>query len=276
MSDTRYPWQRALVTGASSGIGEAIARELAPSLRELVVTGRHQARLRALAQELEADFDLDVVVMPADLAASGAVGPLLERLRSRDNPIDLLVSNAGVMASGSVASKDPGELESVLRVDALVPVLLARAALDQMVSRRSGTILQIGSTAALFPQPWAATYAASKSFVHSFFESLHEELRGGGVSVTLSIPGFTRTRFLERGGMNARGIPSWIYTSSAAVARISLDAAAAQHPVVICGAGNRAVALLLRFAPRFIVRRLAGHLGHLAASGGRRVSGSRN
>jgi uncharacterized protein len=276
MSNPRYVWQRALVTGASSGIGEAIARELAPSLRELVIAGRDQQRLRALAQQLEAHFEVQVVVMPGDLAARGAVDPLLERLRSKDNPIDLLVSNAGIMAGGPVISKDPGELEGILRVDSLVPVLLARAALDQMVSRRCGTILQVGSTAAFHPQPYAATYAASKSFVHSFFESLHEELRGTGVSVTLSIPGFTRTRFLQREGITGRGIPSWIYTSATAVARVSLNAAARAKPVVICGAQNHVAVLLLRCAPRSILRRMAGRLGRRGVPRGSRVSGSRS
>ncbi|HEY3241638.1 MAG TPA: SDR family oxidoreductase, partial [Acidimicrobiia bacterium] len=189
-------WERALVTGASGGIGEVLARRLAARGCHLVLVARTEPALEKLASELSAAHGVDVEVLPADLITEEGVAAVEARL-AQDGapPVDLLVNNAGYGSAGPFAELDPARVAGEVRLNVLALVRLTRAAVPGMVARGRGSVLNVSSVASLQPLPNMATYAATKAFVTSFSESLHEELRGRGVTVTALLPGFTRTGF---------------------------------------------------------------------------------
>jgi uncharacterized protein len=194
MSQRRYT--RALITGASSGIGEALARELAARHVDLVLVARSADRLAELADELHRAHDVDVELLPADLTDDDGLQAVEARLRQVDAPIDLLVNNAGVGQVGDFVDLDVDGAQQQIELNILAPVRLAHAALPGLRDRGGG-ILNVSSISANQPVPRMATYAATKAFLTSWSESLHEELRGSGVHVTALAPGFTRTGFVD-------------------------------------------------------------------------------
>lgn len=245
-------WTRALVTGASNGIGRAIARKLADEGTDLVVVARDESRLKSLADSLP----VDVEVLPADLTDEAQLGQVEERVASLDRPVDLLVNNAGFGSHGLFHELDLAtELEMIdLNVKALVR--LCHAALSRMVPEGKGTILNISSVAGFTPGARSATYAATKSFVTHFSESLHLELADRGVRVSAVCPGLTRSGFHDRTGHRPR-VPDLAWQSSEAVAAEALAAAARNQAVATTGWPNRVAVAASRFAPRGLVRRAA-------------------
>ena len=165
-------WQRALVTGASGGIGEALARRLAAQGSHLVVVARTQPALEKLAGELSAAHGIEVEVLPADLITEDGVASVEARLSDAGAPpVDLLINNAGYGSAGQFAELDPARVAGEVRLNVLALVRLTRAAVPAMVDRGGGAVLNVSSVASLQPIPNMATYAATKAFVTSFSES---------------------------------------------------------------------------------------------------------
>lgn len=194
-----------LVTGASSGIGAVYADRLAARGHGLILVARDRARLEAVAAKLRTDHDATVDVLKADLGNESDLARVEQRLRD-DPSITVLVNNAGIATAGPFASADPDALERVIRVNVVAPTRLAQTAAAAFAARRSGTIINIGSTVALMPEMRIAVYGATKAYVQYLGEALSHELEGSGVRVQVVLPGLTRTEFLDRAGVGTAHI----------------------------------------------------------------------
>jgi short-subunit dehydrogenase len=197
----------ALVTGASSGIGAVYAQRLASRGFDLLLVARDQQRLDEAASKLRAEYGVQVEVLKADLTQRDDVLKLEQRLRS-DSSISLLLNNAGVATDGSLANADTDELERLIQLNVTTVTRLASAAAASFAKAGRGTIINIASVVALFPERFNATYSASKAYVLSLTQSLNAELDGTGVKVQAVLPGVTRTEIWERSGIDATQIPA--------------------------------------------------------------------
>ncbi|GAB6403796.1 SDR family NAD(P)-dependent oxidoreductase [Pseudomonas sp. MHK4] len=196
----------ALVTGASSGIGAVYAQRLAARGFDLLLVARDQERLEAAASALRDAHGVQVEVLKADLTQKDDVLKLEQRLRS-DSSISLLLNNAGVAADGLLANADLDQLERMIQLNITAVTRLASAAAASFAKAGRGTIINIASVVALFPERFNATYSASKAYVLSLTQSLNAELDGTGVKVQAVLPGVTRTEIWERSGIDASQIP---------------------------------------------------------------------
>ena len=252
----------ALVTGASSGIGEEFARQLARRGYDIVLVARREDRLALLATSLGAVHNVSTEVIPADLTKKGDVAMVERRLGAGD--IHVLVNDAGVGSVGEFAQLPlDREIEQVdLNVRALLR--LTHAALGSMIQRKKGAILNVASMAGYQPVPYNATYAATKAFVLNFSEALHEEAKQHGIVVTCLCPGPVRTEFQHAAGikperMRGRLVLRYMAgTSAVDVVASALEGMEAGKAVVIPGAANRAIVEAAQALPRSVVRRLAG------------------
>ena len=199
-----YKGQRALVTGASSGIGAVFARELARRGVNLVLVARSGKKLAALADELSASYGVAADVAVTDLAKPSAASELADSLLARDLQIDILINNAGFGLFAPVYEADGAVLTDMVRVNVASLVDLTRLYLPGMVERDRGAIINVGSTAGFQPVPYMAVYGATKAFVLSFTEALWAETRGTGVRVTALCPGSTDTGFFDVAGEDAQ------------------------------------------------------------------------
>ncbi|PPA04927.1 SDR family oxidoreductase [Pseudomonas sp. MWU12-2312b] len=197
----------ALVTGASSGIGAVYAQRLASRGFDLLLVARDQQRLDEAASKLRAEYGVQVEVLKADLTQRDDVLKLEQRLRS-DSSISLLLNNAGVATDGSLANADTDELERLIQLNVTSVTRLASAAAASFAKAGRGTIINIASVVAFFPERFNATYSASKAYVLSLTQSLNAELDGTGVKVQAVLPGVTRTEIWERSGIDATQIPA--------------------------------------------------------------------
>jgi short-subunit dehydrogenase len=247
---------RALVTGASSGIGAAFAERLARDQYDLVLVARDRARLDELAAKISRDHGVEVEVLPADLTRSSQLCVVENRVAG-DPGLDVLINNAGFGTSGAFVRLEPDREEEEIRLNVIALVRLTRAALPGMIARRGGAIINVSSMAAFQPGPFNATYCATKAYVNSFTEALHEELRGTGVKLQALCPGFTRTEFQKRAGIDTSGLPEFVWMSPESVVDASL-AGLGRDIVLVPGYANRAVAAMATAMPRSVTRRLVG------------------
>lgn len=250
----------ALVTGASAGLGEGFARALAAKRHDLILTARRGDRLEALAAELRAAEGVRVETVALDLGDPDGPRALMAAVAERGLTIDLLVNNAGFGARGGFADMDAGTVTGMIDLNCRALVALCHAVVPGMVAKGQGAILNVASTAAFQPGPWMAVYYASKAFVLSFSEALHEEVRSRGVRVSALCPGPTRTEFAERAGMHDTALFERFAGDAEAVVRDGLAAVEAGQAVRVSGALNRMVAESTRLAPRALVRWMAGSL----------------
>jgi uncharacterized protein len=266
MSTTTPRWKRALVTGASSGIGLAIAKILAAEGTELIIVARDRARLEALAAEV----NVPCTVLVADLADRSQLAAVEGRLRQAHDPIDLLVNNAGFGFTGRFDQLDIDRETGVIDVNVVAMARLAHAAATSMAATHPALgsakhgILNVSSVAGFLPTPSSATYAATKAYITSFSQALFEELKPFGVTVTALCPGFTRTEFQARADMSEkdlRKIPDRLWQSAEVVGRAGLDGLAAGKALVIPGAHNKFAAGLTSALPRTPLRVIASKLG---------------
>jgi short-subunit dehydrogenase len=246
----------ALVTGASSGIGEALARRIARDGRHVALVARRRDRLEALAAELRANHRIEAWAFPADLAAQGAIPQLLAAVSEQDLAVDWLVNNAGFGTFGKFQDLPVArELDEIrLNVEALVE--LTGRLLPAMVARRRGLVMNVASLGAFVPSPTMATYTATKAFVLSFTETITAELEGTGVRALCVCPGFTRTEFQSHVAVDVSGVPSMAWMTADEVADEAVGAAA-KGGVLVNGFMNRALATALKFAPRGLAMRAA-------------------
>jgi len=240
-----------IVTGASSGIGEALARELAGRGYGLTLVARRRERLTKLASELGRDHGVDVAVHAADIASDRARSRLLREVRDGRTIVGLC-NNAGVGAFGHAMDHAAEEEESVFRLNALALFDLTNRLVRDMVERGAGAVLNTGSILAFAPIPQNATYGATKAFVTSYSEALHMELVGSGVSVTTVNPGPTRTEVFDQSGAEgAAGFgPGVFWQDAEDVAREAVEAMAAGRRSVTPGLTNKVAALYLDLTPR--------------------------
>jgi uncharacterized protein len=247
----------ALITGASAGLGVDFARQLSAKGKRLVLVARRKDRLDALAKELG-----NARAVKMDLSQSGAVDRLMADLATHDEYGDLLINNAGFGLTGRFAALDGKRQRQMIDLNCGVLVELAHAVLPGMIERKSGAILNLASTAAFQPGPGMAVYFATKAFVLSFSEALHEEVKKQGVIVSALCPGPTATEFGEVAGFKPAGPSARMLLNftadSASVVRAGLDGIEKAKAVVIPGLSNKTTAQAHRFFPRSWVRRIAG------------------
>ncbi len=256
----KQPQRHALVTGASVGIGAAFAARLAHDGYNVITVARDRQRLEAQARRLERDGHVTVEVLAADLTRHADLERVEARIAERP-ALDLLVNNAGFGSAGAFAKLAVDGEEGQIRLNVTALLRLTRAALPGMIARRHGAIINVSSMAAFQPGPYMATYSATKAFVNSFTESLHEEVRGTGVRVQALCPGFTRTEFQRRAGIDTSSLPSFVWMTPEAVVEASLNALRSDTVVCVPGLANRALATLAAAVPHRLASRAYGFMG---------------
>ena len=245
----------AVVTGASAGLGVEFARQLSKRGHALVLVARRKERLDELARELGSARAVAI-----DLSKPDATRELMTNVQAAGEQIELLVNNAGFGLIGRFAELDAALQREMIDLNVGALTDLCRAVAPQMIARRSGAILNVASTAAFQPGPKMAVYFATKAFVLSFTEALHEELKPQGIRVSCLCPGPTRTEFGEVAGFGGNGLFDRVAMNSAEVVDAGLKGLDKNHAVVVPGWMNRVTAASTRFAPRLIVRKIAGSI----------------
>jgi hypothetical protein len=246
-----------LITGASSGLGEGFARALAHQKENLVLVARRDDRLKALAGELTGST---VEAVAIDLAVPGAADRLDAELKERGIAVHQLINNAGFGARGAFVELDRAEQRRMIEVNCTALMELCHLFLPFMIETKGGGILNVASTAAFQPGPWMAVYYATKAFVLSFSEALHEEVRAHGVKVAALCPGPTRTEFADVAGMGDSELFKRFAASSDTVVRDGLAALMMNRAVMVSGTMNKVMAESIRFTPRLLARRIAGSM----------------
>lgn len=223
----------ALVTGASSGIGEVFAQQLARRSYDLVLVARCSERLQTLAARLKAEAGVGVEVLSTDLTDQAGLRRV--EARAAQAPLDLLVNNAGFAVYKPLAESDPATLEEMIALNVLALTRLTRAALPPMLARGSGAIINVASGLAFLPQATRATYTGSKAFVLNFSQALSEEVNDAGVRVQVLVPGLTPSEFHLRSGTDLSRFPSEIVMSAEDLVRASLKGLELDETVCIPG-----------------------------------------
>jgi uncharacterized protein len=245
-----------LITGASSGIGEAFARKLAAEGHDLLLVARSEDKLIALCNELGLNHNVRAQYFVADLSQPDSPARLLEATRERNLEINLLINNAGFGSMGEFAQLDLERELNMIDLNVRSLVELTHLFLQPMRERKSGSIINVASTAAFQPVPFMGTYAATKAFVLSFSEALCEENRPYGIKVMALCPGVTDTRFFEASQMKRP--PGRVAQTSEQVIEVALRALNRGKSSVISGWPNRITVATERLVPRALILRLVG------------------
>jgi short-subunit dehydrogenase len=258
----------ALITGASAGIGVALAREAANDGHDLVLVARRREPMEALAAELKS-MGAEITVIPADLSRPGAAAALMETVGQRGLAIDTLINNAGLGDTGRFDQENPEKILSMLQVNIIALTELTRLVLPQMVARKHGKVMLLASLAAFQPGPGMAVYYATKAYVLSFGRAIGHELRGTGVTITTLCPGPTTSEFAEVANMQGVALfegPVPVMTA-AEVARQGYAALKAGRSQITTGVINRITAISTRFTPTPILLMIAGRLNRRPGRG---------
>lgn len=249
-----FPFTSALVTGASSGIGESMAELLGEAGIPTVVVARRTDRLQQLADRFPS-----IEVLAADLGSAKGLAAVVARVSDDAVPIDLVVNNAGFGTSGSFHELDADRLDAEIQLNIAALTRISRAALEAMVPRGRGFLLNVSSVASFQPAPKLAVYAATKAYVTHLSESLHEEMRGTGVHVTALCPGLTRTEFqsVSNSESYVTQYPGFVWLEAAEVAAAGLHDVAKGRALSIPGALYKGMVAASGLTPRGIARRLS-------------------
>jgi short-subunit dehydrogenase len=244
--------KRALITGASSGIGAEVARVLAAEGAHLGLLARRSERLESLAQELRRAHAIEAVPITADLSDPARVPQIARDAAERLGQVDVLVNNAGLGQYGQFIGDDPQRMMTIVMVNVAALTSFTRELIGPMVARRFGLVINIASMAGMQPTPNMVVYGASKAYVVSFSQALWRELKGTGVHVSCVCPGYTATEFFSHGGYDRQASrPAERAMAADRVARVAVEGALRGRIVVIPGLKNR----ILSLAPRFTTRR---------------------
>ena len=245
----------ALITGASAGLGVDFARQLSKRGHSLVLAARRKDRIEALAKELG-----NARAVTIDLSKSGSAAKLLADLKAAGEQIEILINNAGFGLIGRFAELDAKRQREMIDLNVGTLTDLCRAVAPAMIKRKSGGIINVASTAAFQPGPNMAVYFATKAFVLSFTEALHEELKPHGIHVTALCPGPTRTEFGDVAGFGGNGLFDRVAMNAEEVVAAGLRGLDRNRAVVVAGWINKLVAASTRFAPRPVARKIAGSI----------------
>ncbi|MGW1770822.1 SDR family NAD(P)-dependent oxidoreductase [Streptomyces sp. NPDC002104] len=244
-----------LITGASAGLGAAFARGFAAKGCDLVLVARDKDRLEAVAAGLAREYGAVCEVLPADLLDTGGLGAVAERLADRARPVDILVNNAGFGLPAPFPYNPVEDEERMLDLLVKVPLRLTHAVLPGLRERRRGAVVNVSSVAGLLP---TGTYGAAKAWITAFSESLRVDMAPYGVRVLAVVPGFTRTEFQERAGMDVSALSEAVWLEPGDVVARALKDLARRRPVSITGRRYQAYALAARHLPRgFVARKMA-------------------
>jgi short-subunit dehydrogenase len=248
----------ALVTGASSGIGRAFVVALADRGHDVVLVARDTERLEALATELRAAYGAAAEVLTADLSDPTALAAVEARIADPDRPIDLVVNNAGFGTSGQFAALPIEREEQEIQLNVVALVRLTHAALAAQIPRGRGGVINVASIAGYQPTPGNATYGATKAYVMSFTQAVHEEVKGTGVKCMVLAPGFTRTEFQTRAGFDSDEVPGFLWQDAPTVVQHALRAYDKGKAVCLPGPLNTVTGAFTAVTPQAITRRIAG------------------
>lgn len=244
----------ALVTGATAGIGLSFAHQLAERGHDVVLVARDRARLENVSDELRAKYGVSTEILVADLSDRADTGKVAERVADQARPVDLLVNNAGYSLKKRFLDNDVAEEESVFDVLCRAVLVLSHAGANAMRQRGHGAIINVSSVASYIT---AGPYSAEKSFVTVLTESLSSELAGSGVTATALCPGFTRTEFHDRAGLNMSRLPGFVWLDADRLVRDCLADVAKGKVVSVPGAQYKLAVAALRLMPRSVVRKRA-------------------
>lgn len=237
-------YHKALITGASAGLGEEYARQLAEAGTDLILVARRIERLEKLASELEAKFGIKAEVFSADLSRDEDIQKLADKVKQTED-LDLLINNAGFGGKSKFYKDEGQEMEQMIKVHVIAATVLTRAALLRMLQRNHGAVINVASIAAFSPLS-GAMYSSTKAFLVMFSENLQNELYGTGIKIQALCPGLTHTEFHEVAGINKKDIPGILWMNANRVVRISLRALAKKRTIIIPGVRNKFIAFLLR------------------------------
>jgi short-subunit dehydrogenase len=254
----------ALITGASSGIGEAFADVFAEEGFDLVLVARREDRLRQVADRLVATHPIRVEVIVSDLSQPGSRKALCDAVDTRGLVVDVLINNAGYGVGGQLLASPWERHEAMLQVMVVGLSELTYRLLPGMLERGYGRVINVASLAGLVPAPAGHTlYAASKALVIRFSEALSHEVRSRGVHVTAVCPGFTHSEFHDVTGTreSVSKLPSWMWMDAPTVARQGYEAVMAGTPIYVNGRVNRTIALLCRYLPMGLISAAGRKLG---------------
>lgn len=260
--------ETAMITGASSGIGEALARLFAKGGYDLVLVARSADKLERLALKLKAKYKIQVWVEPADLAQRRAGSKLATSLRKQGIDVDVLVNNAGVMEPGLFVDMSGTDHKRLIDLNVSGLTNMLNHFLPPMLARGKGRILNVASIAAFQPVPGLATYAATKAYVLSLTESLAEELAGTGVTVTALCPGMTATSMVSNAQEKNSGlkkIPDFMIGDVEDVATQGYRACLKGEVICVPGVLNLATTITGRAMPKWLLRRISGAIGRYTA-----------
>ncbi len=249
-----------LITGASAGLGTHFAQAVAARGSDVILVARRGERLEQLAQHLRQKHDIDAHVIVSDLTEAGAVARLIEEVTELGLSVTHLINNAGFGLRGAFAEMDGPSQARMLDLNCRVPTELTHAVLPAMIAAGRGGVLNVASTAAFQPGPWMAVYYATKAYLLSFSEAVHDEVKAQGVNVSALCPGPTRTEFFDVAEMQDSALSRFMAGPAEKVVADGLKALDANRAVRVSGMLNATIASSIRFTPRPLARRIAGEL----------------
>lgn len=249
-----------LITGASRGIGRALAKEFARNGHDLILVARSRDELDAVAQELRSEFGVEATVLVFDLSLPESPQSVFDTVESQGGEVDILVNNAGFGNWGHFASTELSTDVDLIEVNITALTQLMKLFVRPMIERGRGRVLNVASTGAFQPGPILATYYASKAYVLSLSEAVAFELRKTGVTLTCLCPGATSTSFMDRANMKGLRLFRFGMMDADTVARVGYRGTMAGREIVIPGLANRILAFSVRLAPRRVVTQLVGWL----------------
>lgn len=260
--------RRALITGATAGIGAAFARRLAADGYDLVVVARDAERLNESAENLHDTYGVEVETLPADLVTDKGCKSVERRVSDATRRIDFLVNNAGMGLEKGFFGSDVADEERMLRLNVRAVLRLTRAAVPSMMDRGWGAVVNVSSVAGFGPIMPGSTYNASKAWVTNFSESIGLAIQGKGVRVMALCPGFVRTEFHRRANIDTAGIPDSLWLDADALVAESLRDLDKGRLVSVPSVRYRVVSEVVRHAPRSLLYMLAGRLQKRSGRGG--------